>query len=252
MAHQHQLKFVSLADQHFVRHGRETLRILEVGSYDVNGSVRHIFTGSDYIGADLCEGPGVDIVRSGHEIDFADASFDLTISCECFEHNPYWVETFLNMHRMTKPGGLVVITCASRGRLEHGTPRANYYGSPGTSALGMDYYRNLGQDDFARALRLDELFASHRFFYIRKNHDLYFIGWKQGEPRFRGDIERFSRDVRAINRLGTNRIKIFDLPVSLARLLPLDDRSFQNFAFGYLTMVRPVREFIRSLSKRHK
>jgi len=173
MAHQHQLKFVSLVDEHFVRQGRKTLRILEVGSYDVNGSVRHIFTGSDYIGADLCEGPGVDLVRSGHEIDFADASFDLTISCECFEHNPHWVETFLNMHRMTKPGGLVVITCASKGRLEHGTPRANYYGSPGTSSLGMDHYRNLGQDDFANALRLDELFESHRFLHSKEPRSLF-------------------------------------------------------------------------------
>jgi SAM-dependent methyltransferase len=241
-----------LVDDYFVKRQRGKLRILEVGSYDVNGSTRQIFAGSDYIGADLCEGPGVDIVRSGHEIDFPDASFDLTISCECFEHNPYWVETFRNMHRMTKPGGLVVITCASRGRLEHGTPRANYYGSPGTSSLGMDYYRNLAQDDFTSALPLNELFDARRFFYIRKNHDLYFIGWKKGTSRFCGDIERFSDDVKAINRLGRKRIKIFDVPVSIARLLPLDDRSFQNFVFRYLAAVRPVRDFIKSLSHRRK
>lgn len=36
--------------------------------------------------------------------------YDITISCNCFEHNPYWRETFLNMHRMTKEGGL----CLSR------------------------------------------------------------------------------------------------------------------------------------------
>ncbi len=51
------------------------------------------------------EGPGVDVVSSGHALDFPDETFDVTLSCECFEHNPYWLETFRNMHRMTKAGG---------------------------------------------------------------------------------------------------------------------------------------------------
>jgi len=29
-------------------------------------------------------------------------SFDCTISVECFEHNPFWLETFVNMLRMTR------------------------------------------------------------------------------------------------------------------------------------------------------
>ena len=44
------------------------------------------------------------------------ASFDVVISCECFEHNPYWRETFLNMTRVLRPGGLFVLTCATTGR----------------------------------------------------------------------------------------------------------------------------------------
>src|SRR5262245_54404953 len=135
MAHLQQMAFVALVDEHFVRPHRPGLRILDVGAYDLNGSARSVFSGCDYVGVDLCEGPGVDLVCSGHEISLPDRSFDITISCECFEHNPYWLETFRNMHRMTCDGGLVVITCASRGRLEHGTPRTDFSSSPGTQSL---------------------------------------------------------------------------------------------------------------------
>lgn len=249
MAHLHQMKFVSLVDEYFVERHRPHLKILEVGSYDVNGSSRQVFAGCDYIGADLCEGPGVDMVCSGHEINFPDATFDVTVSCECFEHNPHWLETFQNMHRMTKPGGLVVFTCASKGRLEHGTRRAEYESSPGTSSLGMDYYRNLNEQDFRQALRLEEMFARHLFFYIKRSRDLYFIGWKIGQTAFTGDTASFSRDVEAINSLGKARIKLFDVPIYIAQRLDLDDKAFQDFAIGYRAKVRPVREFIKSLSR---
>jgi 23S rRNA G2069 N7-methylase RlmK/C1962 C5-methylase RlmI len=41
----------------------EGARVLEIGSYDVNGGIRHLFRGaSDYVGVDLDHGPGVDRV----------------------------------------------------------------------------------------------------------------------------------------------------------------------------------------------
>jgi SAM-dependent methyltransferase len=252
LAHLHQLKFVSLVDEYFVKRHRPDVSILEVGSYDVNGSVRQIFPDCKYIGADLCEGPGVDLVRSGHEIDFPDGSFDIAISCECFEHNPDWFATFLNMHRMTKPGGLLIMTCASKGRLEHGTPRAIFDSSPGASSRGLDYYRNLTEKDFTDAIKLDQLFAAHRFFYIRRSCDLYFLGWKIDLTPFKGDLDKFCRDVEKINNLGKTRVKIFDIPVSLARHLDMDDKAFQDFACSYLAAVRPIRDFIKSLSRWHK
>ena len=64
-------------------------KVLEVGSLDINGSVRKFFTDCDYTGIDVGEGKGVDIVvNSGHEYDGEDKSFDITISCECFETQP--------------------------------------------------------------------------------------------------------------------------------------------------------------------
>ena len=58
--------------------------VLEIGSYDVNGTVRAIFNSSDYTGIDLVSGPTVNEVVSGHEINFL-RKFDFVISFECFE-----------------------------------------------------------------------------------------------------------------------------------------------------------------------
>ncbi len=109
MAHAQQLQFVRLVSEHLAA-DYSGKRVLEVGSYDVNGSIRQLFRGSSYVGVDLLAGPGVDLVCDGHRLDHADDSYDLTLSCESFEHNPQWRETFLNMHRMTKPGGIVLFT----------------------------------------------------------------------------------------------------------------------------------------------
>ena len=74
-----------------------------------------------------------------------------------------WRETFVNMHRMTRPGGIVAFTCASRGRLEHGTTRTRPFDSPASLAIGWDYYRNLNREDF-EALPLATMFEDHAFF----------------------------------------------------------------------------------------
>jgi hypothetical protein len=43
---------------------KDKVRVLDVGSYDVNGSYRHLFDKSKYhyTGLDMEEGPNVDIV----------------------------------------------------------------------------------------------------------------------------------------------------------------------------------------------
>jgi SAM-dependent methyltransferase len=149
-------------------------RVLEIGSLDINGTVRDFFTNCSYTGVDVAAGPAVDIVAQGQDLSFPDDSFDVAVSAECFEHNPYWRETFLNMVRMTRSGGLVAFTCAADGRPEHGTSRSDVGSSPLTVGLGWDYYRNLGEADFDA----DSLagFGSSGFYDNRVNLDLYFVG----------------------------------------------------------------------------
>lgn len=157
-------------------------KVLEVGSLDLNGSIRQFFDAKEYIGLDVGSGPGVDIVCEGQNFDYPDDYFDVTVSSECFEHNPYWLETFLNMIRMTKSNGLVAFSCASDGRKEHGTFRSEPESSPLTVNKGgeyWNYYRNLNEKDFTSSLDFDSIFSEYYFKYNEKAFDLYFYGIKK-------------------------------------------------------------------------
>jgi hypothetical protein len=90
MAHQQQFDFVR-GVAHFYPNNFTNCKVLEVGSLDINGSVRQFFTGCEYIGIDLGQGRGVDVVCQGQDYDAPDNTFNTVISCECFEHNPDWV-----------------------------------------------------------------------------------------------------------------------------------------------------------------
>jgi len=57
--------------------------VLEVGSLNINGTVRDFFDAEEYIGIDIGEGPGVDVVSGGHKYK-SKKKFDCVISCECF------------------------------------------------------------------------------------------------------------------------------------------------------------------------
>lgn len=128
--------------------------VMEVGAYIVNDSVRELFDTDDYVGLDLCDGPGVDITASGDEYLRGEGeTFDVVISCECFEHNPSYLETFQRMFDNLKPGGLFLFTCATSGRPEHGTTRSDPTLFPGTSSIGIDYYKNLS--DFLKKLVME-------------------------------------------------------------------------------------------------
>lgn len=147
MAHKEQLQYIDRIQGIFPSYFTGK-RVLEIGSLDINGTIRSRFTGCDYVGIDVDAGPGVDRVCEGQEFDAPDGSFDMVISCEVMEHNPYWKETFQNMVRLCAPRGLVVMTCAALGRKEHGTSRSNAESSPLTVSKGWDYYRNLTARDF--------------------------------------------------------------------------------------------------------
>ncbi len=250
MAHFQQLRFVELASSHATRSWKG-LAVLEIGSHNVNGSIRPFFAGSGYVGVDLSEGKDVDVVASGHEVAFPDGSFDLAICCECFEHNPQWVRTFANMHRMTKAGGLVVVTCASRGRWEHGTARSSPEESPGTTSMGWNYYRNLNRSDFEARLDLGEMFAAHAFFRNDASKDLYFIGKKKGEESSRLilDIASLGAELIAANslvvadkpfRFGSLAQTARNAPLKMAERLP--DGIYQDFVIFWKRTKRAIRK----------
>ena len=175
MAHLEQQLFLKLIVQHsevFLN----AYSVLEIGSYDVNGTARSVFEGNtSYLGVDLVSGPCVDIVYDG-EILQLDGVFDFVFCCEVFEHDKNWTNTFKNMVNYCSTTGVVVFTCASKGRAEHGTSRTDPTHSPGSQAIGWDYYKNLQQSDFEKAFNLNEFFSSYFFYYEPNNCDLYFFG----------------------------------------------------------------------------
>lgn len=246
MSHPQQLKFVEIV----LKRINPTaswggLNILEIGSHDVNGSIRNFFEGSDYCGVDLSPGDGVDVVMSGHELKFPNDTFDYSISCECFEHNPEWIKTFANMYRMTKISAYVIITCASTGRREHGTKRTNVESSPGTQDLDWDYYKNLTKKDFQRNFNIGSMFSKSLFLYNKITKDLYFVGIKRNPllPDSDFNFEKISEDLFSYNTyvvpskyLYNLLVSIYRFPRWLAEFLP--DKSFQNFSIFYDKLVR--------------
>jgi SAM-dependent methyltransferase len=200
MAHYQQLKFIETVRDFYPKFFDQK-KILEIGSWDVSGSIRQFFNNCDYIGVDVSEGPGVDIVSFGQDLTLPDKNFDLVISCECFEHNPDWIETFKNMYRMLDDEGLFVFTCATYGRREHGTPRRSMNSSLTSVSAGGEYYLNLADNDISSSFKLKELFSNYKFFYNPYGRDLYFIGFKSKNmdksPVFFND---FSKKVKSINK----------------------------------------------------
>lgn len=187
MAHLEQKQFVAIVARHLGNYFT-SCKVLEIGALDINGTVRDYFHKCQYLGIDVAEGRGVDLVCQGQDYAAPDNAFDQVISCEAMEHNPHWGATFLNMVRMCRPGGLVLMTCATTGRAEHGTSRTSALDSPLTVELGWDYYRNLLAEDFAEVIDLDANFSQYRFWTNQHSHDLYFCGIKAGKAGAPGTV----------------------------------------------------------------
>lgn len=118
---------------------KEKIKVLDVGSYDVNGSYKSIFPEQKYVytGLDMCAGPNVDVVPEDiyHWAEIEDGQFDLVISGQAFEHIEYPWLTIKEVARVLKPSGFCIIT-APNGAPEHRYPTDCYrYFSDGLTAL---------------------------------------------------------------------------------------------------------------------
>lgn len=148
-------------------------KVLEVGSLDINGSVRSFFEGCEYIGLDLGVGKGVDVICPIAEY-LHPEEFDVVISTECGEHSRTWHQDLVQMYANLKPGGLLIYTAAGPKRQEHGTTRS----SPGDAPWTNDWYRNIDISDFRSALS-DSLFANQELKLVRADCDITFYGIKK-------------------------------------------------------------------------
>lgn len=259
MAHRQQLKFIELLSKHFNWKRLDEIKILEIGSYAVNGTIRDFLPHNNYIGADLIHGPGVDLVADAKKIDFEDDEFDLTFSCNCFEHDPFWHDSFDNLFRMTKSNGYICITCPSKGHIEHGTQRTDSSDSPGTNFLNINYYRNISKKEFLNFI------SSYRFnfFYCKYNpisKEFYFIGQKfsSESSKKKNDISlsKVTKAIEPVFKIDSILEKGFfskhflliafkrvvDFPLTFSSTFLRED-SFQNFAMSYNKFRIPFYKF---------
>lgn len=116
--------------------GYITGRVLEVGSQDVNGTIRDELPIS--LGVDMSSGKGVDLVIDSKDLIhyFGLESFDSVVSCDMLEHAEDWKAAMINMWGVLKSNGYLLITMANPKKGYHGYP-SDYWRFP------MDRFKKL-------------------------------------------------------------------------------------------------------------
>lgn len=126
--------------------GKSPDRVLEFGSYDINGSVRSLLEKPNiqYVGIDIVYGKGVDIVADASV--FSDLEkYDIVVCCEVFEHTPKWTQIIKNAYKNLSDGGLFIATMAGEGRFPHSAIDQN-------PIRDFEYYHNITKDELANEL----------------------------------------------------------------------------------------------------
>ena len=184
MAHTNQQNFIWRVKNKMPEFFKD-VKVLDIGSLDINGNNKIFFQHPYfYTGVDLQPGSNVDVVSPGH-LYSSGFEFDVIISTECFEHDMYWARTLQNMVKLLRSGGLLIFTCASTDRPEHGTLRTSPDNAPLLQEISdewANYYRNLNEGDIRSVLNVKEIFTDFEFIedfsgYI--GNDLYFYGIKK-------------------------------------------------------------------------
>lgn len=100
--------------------------VVEVGSYDVNGSVRPgimAHNPTSYLGVDISEGPGVDLVANVGDLPAKfPVGFGAVISTEMLEHVEDWRAACEALIRLVTRGGSLVVSTRAPGFPYHPYP----------------------------------------------------------------------------------------------------------------------------------
>lgn len=152
--------------------------VLDIGSLDINGNNKGLFTKCKYIGLDVVEGKNVDVVSIAHEYN-PGRLFDVVLSTNALEHDMYFKLTLKKMTELLKPKGFMFFTSPHIWH-EHGTKKCKPQSS-GTSQMEgewANYYKNFNIKDVTDSLDLEEIFVE--FYLGISGRDLRFWGIKKG------------------------------------------------------------------------
>jgi SAM-dependent methyltransferase len=117
----------AFVQSHLTRAEVEGKSVVEVGSLNVNGTVRDYVMSlgpAEYVGIDIRAGDGVDEVCDVADLvrRFGRERFDVVISTETLEHVEDWKSGITNMKNVCVTGGILLLTAASRGFPFHQFP----------------------------------------------------------------------------------------------------------------------------------
>lgn len=183
MSHKESREFFLSISKKFPQYFTKGNRVLDIGSLDINGSNKYLFSECDeYIGIDVAPGNNVTKVCLGHEYNEPDESFNVIISSDCFEHDMFWQKTFVNIIRLLKPKGLFCFSCKTTGGGEHGTLRSDGgFASPLTSKIPgwENYYMNITEEHYRSVVDVSSVYSEYKFEALTKPADLRFYGIKK-------------------------------------------------------------------------
>lgn len=194
-------------------------RVIEVGSYDVNGSLRPIVESwgpAEYIGVDIEKGPGVDVVCNAENIieKFGKESFDVVISTELLEHVKNWRAVVSGIKKLCKPNGIILITTRSYGYGYHASP--------------YDFWRYELED-------MRSIFSDGEILSLEKDFRSpgVFIKVKKPNKFVEKDLSNYKPYSIIINK----------------RTREIADKDFRNFHFLRLVLKTKLKNFILKVGK---
>lgn len=113
----------------------DRIDVIEIGSRDVNGTVRSLFPSAKWTGLDLYDGPCVDWVGDATQYQPRNP-VDLVVCCEVLEHAEQWRQLIQGAASWIKPDGRMIVTCAGPGRNTHSA-------IDGGDLRAGEYYQNV-------------------------------------------------------------------------------------------------------------
>ena len=99
-------------------------KVLDVGSMDVNGTVRSLFLGAEYVGIDMRPGKDVDLVMKAEDLSkcFQPGHFDIVVCSNSLEHMEHWKDAIKGMWFVLKEQGTLTLVTPTKEKGRHGYP----------------------------------------------------------------------------------------------------------------------------------